>query len=57
MVVFSPVKKIAPPRGSLFSFAVPNTVLNVKLESEMVTLLPVRQMVPPFDVDTPVTES
>ena len=57
MVVFSPVKKMAPPRGSLFSFAVPNTVLNVKLESEMVTLLPVRQMVPPFDVDTPVTES
>ena len=49
--------KIAPPSGFLVVLAPVNTVLKVKLESEIVTLLPVRQIVPPFEVDTPVAGS
>ena len=55
--VLFPVMKNAPPSGFLSGFAPSHTVLKVKLESEMVTLLPVRQMAPPFEVDAAVTGS
>ena len=34
-----------------------NIVANVNLDSVMLTLLPVRQITPPFELDCPVTAS
>ena len=56
-VVFSPVMNIAPASVSLSLPLLCNTVPNVNFDSVIVTLSPVRQIIPPFEVDAPVTGS
>ena len=56
-VVFSPVMNIAPASVSLSLPLLWYTVPKVKLDSVIVILSPVTQMVPPFEVDDPVTSS
>ena len=55
IIVFSPVTNIAPPSVSLSLPRLWNTFPNMNLDSVTVMLSPVRQIVPPFEVDGPVT--